>query len=250
MIGFARHGPGVTKRDLGRWHSRRFMVSAVLAAILGLTMGQMGVANALFTDSETDASTFTTASSFTTTYYLHNNPTPPTGNTNAQANLTQNTTAPTATTLYNYDSNRDSSAGLLVTKGGSGATETDLTKYQNWRTGNFATADTINGTVTFTFWSAIKDFGTSKRGEVKAFLRKYNPSGGTYVEIANATLDVANWQGGSGTWVQKTLNITVTNHTIEAGRQLELKIIVGGNSGDDMWFAYDTTTYTSSIAVP
>ncbi len=44
-------------------------------------------------------------------YYLHNNPTPPVGNTVSQVDLPMDTSAPTATTLYNYDTNRDSDPG-------------------------------------------------------------------------------------------------------------------------------------------
>lgn len=47
-------------------------------------------------------------------YYLHNNPTPPVGNTTAQADLLMNTTAPTSGTLYNYDTDRDSELGIRL----------------------------------------------------------------------------------------------------------------------------------------
>ena len=32
--------------------------------------------------------------------------------------------------------------------------------------------------------------------------------------------------------------------------QLEVKLIVGETSDDDMWFAYDTTTYDSKLEIP
>lgn len=212
--------------------------------------GDRGLA-ALLTDSENDPSTFTTAPSFSgITYRLHNNPTPPAGNTNQQANLTINTTPPSATTLYNYDQDRDAFAGRLIVKGGSGVGETDLTKYQNWRTGLLVLPQTINGTVTFQFWSAIKDFGLAKQGVVTAFLRDFNPATSTYTTIATATLTVANWQGGSTTWVQKTLTMSASSYIVVSGRRIELKIIVGSTAADDMWFGYDTTTYDSTLALP
>ena len=161
--------------------------------------------------------------------------------------LFRSSTAPSATTLYNYDTNRDTAPGRVVFKGGSGQGETDPTKYLNWRTANFPTSDPINGTVRVTFWSAAKNFAQNKRLKVVAFLREFNPSNGTYVELANATLDVANWQGGSTTWVSKTIDIAVSNKTVAAGRRLELKLINHADSGDDLWLAYDTTTYSSNV---
>ena len=50
--------------------------------------------------------------------YLHNNPTPPTGNTRMQHPLPMDANAPTATTLFNYDRDRDSRAGRLIQKAG------------------------------------------------------------------------------------------------------------------------------------
>jgi hypothetical protein len=192
--------------------------------------------------------TFTTAASFATNYYLHNNPSPPTGNTASQTNLPLNETAPTATTLYNYDTNRDASAGLLIAKGGSGASEADTTKYQSWRTAALGSSLTINGTVDVILWSAIKDFGLNKQGSVRVFLRDYN--GSSYTEICNGTLTQSNWQGGSSTWVSKTISFTCSSYTIPAGNRLEVKLIVNASADDSMGFAYDTTSYDSRAVLP
>lgn len=219
----------------------------MLGTVIG---GGASTAYALFTDTETDPAKFSTAASFITTYYLHDNPTPPTADQNAQANLTLNANAPTAATLFNYDVNRDAAAGLQILKGGSGPDETTLSRYQNWRTGVLSSPRIINGTVTVTFWSGIKNFATSTAGEVNAYLRDFNPTNSTYAEIANTTLTVANWQDDSGTWVSKTLNIAVSNYTVPAGHRLGLKFIVGSGAGNDMWFAYDTTVYPSRFTIP
>lgn len=224
-------------------------VAVVLMAALG---PRSRPAEALFSDSvAVGGNTFTSGTwAAAVTYYLHNNPTPPTGNTNMQASLPIDTTAPAAVTLYNYDADRDSAAGRLLLKGGSGAAESDLTKYQNWRSANLATALSIDGTVTFDFWSAIKDFGTNKTGSVGVFLRDFNPATSSYTEIGNATLTLSNWQGGSGSWVLKSLAISVTNYTLQAGRRLEVKLIVTGSAADDMWLAYDTQAYSTSLVLP
>ena len=181
-------------------------------------------------------------------YYLHNNPTPPTVDTNSQIDLPLDTTVPTATTLYNYDQDRDGLAGLLVGKGGIGASESDATKYQNWQTPVLAADLTINGAAQLHFWSAMKDFGTGKRGNVQVFLRDYN--GSSYTEITTGSLDVSDWQGGSGSWVLKTWTFPSVIYTVAAGNRLEVKIIVEDSSDDDMWFSYDVTAYDSRLELP
>ena len=181
-------------------------------------------------------------------WYLHNNPSPPVGDTASQANLSLDLTAPTATTLYNYDTDRDSSEGRFIDKGGSGATETDLGKHQAWRTAALTNGGCLVGSVTFTFWAAIKDYADGKEGEVVVYLRDYN--GSSYTEIGNGTEFRADWQSGSGSFVQATITITGLNYTIAAGNMLEVKVIVGGSSGDSMWFAYDTTSYTTNLDDP
>ena len=181
------------------------------------------------------------------TYYLHNNPTPPSANTAAQPVLPMDATAPTATTLYNYDTDRDSFAGLLIAKGASGPAESDSTKYQTWRTASLASDLTIDGMVSLTFWSGMKDFAPGKRGSVTAYLRDY--SGSSRTEICQGTLTQDSWQGASSSWVEKTLSFNCPSYEVVAGHRIELKLTVSNSSDDDMWFAYDTTAYPSRIII-
>ena len=181
-------------------------------------------------------------------YYLHNFPTPPIGPTASQADLPLTSSGPTVTTLYNYDTDRDLIKGLLIEKGGVGATEPDPIKYQAWQTEPLASALTINGAVTIDFWSAIKDYQLSIAGEATFFLRDYD--GVDYVEIGNGTLSAADWQGGVSDFVFHSLSIPGVNYTIPLGNRLEVKLIVEATSGDDMWFAYDTTAHKSLVDLP
>jgi len=181
-------------------------------------------------------------------WFLHNRPVPPVGNTGSQANLPLNPSAPTASTLYNYDTDRDGFPGRLIQKGSSGAGETDLSKYQNWISDPLASPLATGGAVTVTFYSAIKDFGQSKTGNVTVFLRDFN--GSTYTNFCTGSLTQANWQGGASTWVRKTLTLSCGSYTLAAGRRLEVKFVVGGDAGDDLWFAYDTTAHASEVGLP
>jgi predicted ribosomally synthesized peptide with SipW-like signal peptide len=218
-------------------------------ALLGgaLLSGGQG-ALALFTDTEQVTAMSTASGSFSaTTYYLHNNPTPPTGNTVAQANLSMNTTAPTATTLFNYDTNFDSAAGRRIQRGGSGAGETTLARYQNWRGPSAGLlGQNLNGTVTVEFWSAMPDFVQGTAGQVQVFLRDVDGVTGIALEIANTTISATDWQAGSSGWVKKSASFSV-NHLLLLGHRLEVKLLVGSGADDDMLFAYDTTLYRSRV---
>ena len=69
--------------------------------------------------------------------------------------------------------------------------------------------------------------------------------------IATASLNPTTaWQGGSRTWVEKTITFTGVDRTIAAGR---LPAAAGGRrqcSADDMWFAYDTASFQSNLTLP
>jgi hypothetical protein len=226
----------------------------LLAVVMLLGAVRAPVALALFSDTETVPATFAAAASFTgTIYYLHNNPTPPTANTNAQTNLSMNATAPTAATLFNYDANRDSSAGLLILRGGSGAAESDLTQYQNWRGPTLPLGTNISGTVTIEFWSGMKSFTPGVAGQVDVYLRVFDPLLGIVsTELGSASVSAADWQGGASAWVKRIASIPVASTTLNCltGCRLEIKLEVGASAADDMWLAYDTRLYRSRVRLP
>jgi hypothetical protein len=185
-----------------------------------------------------------------TWFFLHHTPSPPTGNTTAQANLSMTTAPPTASTLYNYDTNLDSLAGRRIRRNGTGVGDTTLARYANWRSPAFSTATTISGTVTLRVWTGVAGFPLNTRGVLVAYLRDYNPATNAYTTIASATLNQADWQGGVAGWVEKRISIPVTSYSLAAGRRLELKIQAPAAAPSDMVIAYDTTTYPSILGLP
>lgn len=92
------------------------------------------------TPTPTSAATTTPTPTFTPlpvlpqTFYLHNNHSPPLGDTGSQPILGMNTVLPVAPLLFNYDTDRDAFPGLVIARGASGANETDPSKQQIWRT--------------------------------------------------------------------------------------------------------------------
>jgi hypothetical protein len=187
-------------------------------------------------------------------WYLHDQPTPPVGDTTAQANLPLDNTAPVATTLHNYDTDRDAFPGLLIQKGGSGANERDPTKAQAWRFAAPQAGVTLSGDVELTFFASMKDFDSSasartKRGFVRAFLRDCPPSGACTL-VASGSLDQRGWHGGSNAWIERSITFSGVEHTVAAGHFLEVKLSVDRRADDDMWFAYDTLDHPARLIVP
>ena len=160
--------------------------------------------------------------------------------------LPLNATVPTATTLFNYDTDRDDDPGLTIKQTDKGLAETDVDKFQIWRTGPLTTNLVISDGVIIDFWAATKDFDTDKSGTVSIFLRDYDSSG-NYTEIASAGIFEDDWQSGSGGFVKKTLIIPEISHTVIIGHELEIRVIVDKESAEDMWLAYDTTTFPTVI---
>jgi hypothetical protein len=153
--------------------------------------------------------------------------------------------APSAGTLPNHDPGRDDAPGLLLHKGG-GEQETDPAKHQMWLAAEGELL--LDGAATFTFWSAMKDFDTDKKGRVKVFLLDCNPSGTDCLKIASAARGANPWNSETG-WVARTVDFGTVGHTIAADRSLAVKLVVTNQSHDDMWFAYDTVSYTSALVV-
>jgi hypothetical protein len=58
------------------------------------------------------------------------------------------------------------------------------------------------------------------------------------------------WQDGLSGWVEKQVTLSCISKSVQIGQSLEVKIVVGGNAGDDMWFAYDTVTQNSRLELP
>ncbi|MCQ8117763.1 LamG domain-containing protein [Methylomonas rosea] len=94
----------------------------------------------------------------------------------------------------------------------------------------------------------MKDFRNSERdGGVSAFLAHCDSTGASCIQIASSAINRSPW-ATTGSWVQKTATFTIpSSFTIPAGRYLALKLIVNNTSDDDMWFAYDTTSYPSRL---
>ena len=177
--------------------------------------------------------------------FLHNNPTPPTGDTNSTFTLPMDGEVPSAGTLYNYDLDRDpTDAGLTLATTNFGVSETAPRKFQTWRTGVLASDVPITGTVLIDIYAAIDGFVTGEIGAMTVFLRDV---GTTTVEIVDGTVFARDWQSGSGAFVERMAQIPNVNYTVPAGHELEVRLVVEGMSFDSMRIAYDTQDQSSHL---
>ncbi len=236
---------------------RRSHVRRRLAALLavGLVVGAIAVAFAgtrvvlaRFSDTTAVASTtFATGTwSVTTTWYLHNNPTPPTANTTAQFNLPLNAAAPSAAVLRNYDTNCDSRAGRSITRGAGLVGEATTCNYATWRSAVLASARTLNGTATLAVWARKTSTGGTNP-TLRAFLRVFDPGTSTYTELgaANATVAAASNQA----WVELDLAWSLSSVPVPAGRRIEVKLVATGGTRN-VEIAHDTTANPSALTLP
>ena len=135
----------------------------------------------------------------TITYYLHNYPIPPVGDTDRQANLPMDESQPTAVTLYNYDYNggHDTSPGRKIEWSDGGPEPSELKEYQNWQTICYTSDTHLEGTVVVSLWGAPDGLNYDNPGNFRVFLRDYDPDFQTYTEIASADYSVE-----EGQWVE------------------------------------------------
>ncbi len=232
---------------------RRPLLMAALALACSV-VSLVGAAStmAVFTDTASDGGNAIVAG-YWADYYLHNNPTPPTGNTTAQADLTATSTAPTQATLYNYDTNCTFRAGRRVRRQNPPSPGlTTACRYVNWRLPVQATALALaaGSTLRVDIWSATDTNRANRTGSLIAYLRDYDPGTGTYTEIANATYTAS--YPVQRNFYNTPFDVTISSaHTIAAGHQLELKIETPqATSRANMMVAYDTTSYPSFLSLP
>jgi len=126
----------------------------------------------------------------------------------------------------------------LLHKSDLGASETDPTKYQQWKYD--ASGQTVSVTE-FVIWAAPKDFDDAKTVSFAAYLMDCSA---TCTVLKSATRTISDT-----TWKRVNLPLTINKRAFESGSDLVVKITALDSSDDDMWFAYSTATYDARLAV-
>jgi hypothetical protein len=203
--------------------------------------------------SDTTAGTTTTTTTTTTPTTTTTSPPPAVvdwnpgggGFTVSQAVLPLDETLQTGA-LSNYDTDRDSEPGLLLQKTGSGLAETDPVKTQRWALD--PSENRLQGTPVLRIWVAIKDFDTSKTGQVQVGLFDCDASYGdcTQLTAASGSFSQASYGADFG---QVTITMPDIDHMFVAGRTVVLEVVTADASDDDLWYAYANTSYPTNLTI-
>ena len=224
---------------------RTVVVFGVIAVSLGVAAAVIPRSNATFTAvTENSSNSLTAAASFGTLLHLHDDPTPPTSGSSSSSLLPLDATAPSAAALVNYDTDRDSFAGLLLAVG-SGASESDDTKRQRWLHTPVAELD-LSGQGAVDVWSTMKDFSTGKSATLEARLAECDGAGDGCTVIAESDVSLSPWPS---TWQAISIDLGSTSHTIPLGRTLVVTVAPGPSSQDALWLAYDTTAFPARLVI-
>ena len=178
-------------------------------------------------------------------FYLHNRATPPSGDTPAMAGLPLNETAPTASTLYNYDNDRDVSAGLGVLRGDAN-TVAD-TEFQEWVSAAFPSSAQISGSMRIGVYATAQVFAAGKSMTVVGLVKSLNPSTSATEDIGGLVTSVLT---STSSWTEVTIQLPTVSYVIPNGHKLVVRLQFATNSGVAGMLAYDTTLYPSYILVP
>ena len=178
-------------------------------------------------------------------YFLHNNPTPPTGDTTSQTNLPLDLVAPTATTLFNYDTDRDSEPGIQLIRSSDPA-ETDDTKLQEWVSATLSSTTTIDARMSVFIAAAGKGF-VEKDMVLLATVLDLDPGSGEKTKIGDRASESF---ASQSTWSLISVHFDKVTYTVSAGHKLVVMVQFAPESGDEGMVAYDTTSYVAFLMVP
>ncbi len=164
----------------------------------------------------------------------------------ARFNLALDAMAPTATTLYNYDTDCDGRAGRSIRRGSGAASEAGTCLYANWRSAALSTPRVLTGTATLRVW-ARKTQANGTNPTLRAYLRVFNPATTSYVEVGTANATVTT--GPSSAWASYALTWSLASVSVPVGQQIEVKIVATGTNRNPE-IAYDTRSYPASLQLP
>jgi hypothetical protein len=191
------------------------------------------------------ANSFAAAASFSTAFYLHNDPSPPTGDTGTQEPLPLDATTPTATTLYNYSTNFDSAPGRALEQSTLGLSETNTRRIQHWAY-PVGTGFTIDSSSELSIWLAPRDSTPNKTVGLIVGLYDCNST------LSSCTLLVSAQNSGTPwptTQTEMTIPLGSVSHVFAAGQSLVIKVVPTSSTDTAVAMAYDTTGYPSAFTI-
>ncbi len=163
-------------------------------------------------------------------------------NTPSQAVLSLSATEPQGSTLYNYDSERDSKPGIVLRRGSSNGFESDPAKIQRWRLPQLESQMQLPPSLELTFYAAMKDFRKS-HGKVWVHLLDVDENGQVVSVIASRAYE-RTW---NSKWESAKVKFEDLFGVMESAHHLEIAFTVDAASQSDMWFAFGTSSQKAQV---
>ncbi len=192
------------------------------------------------TTTTTTTSTTTTTAVGPLTLYLGN---PGSGNTSSSPSLAMSPTSPSGSVLPNYDTDRDSEAGLGLAKDGTGLGTSDPTKYQEW-TWTLPAGQTMSGLMEFWIWVGAKDGNGGETIGIAARVQFCDPG---CVTVGSDTWSGGSSPGGPGV-VQ--MNFGSVSQTLSAGVVVKIKVVAPDSlATTNIVLGYDLFTQPARLQI-
>lgn len=186
------------------------------------------------------------------TRYFKNTSADP-ANSTRKTNMPVTPTGPTGVGPFNFDTDVDSDPGRLIIKGGSGEGEPDASKMANWRY-SVANAVTFTGNVKVRLYARVKG-SDPKVVKFNVYVRRRTSAScmaaasNLYTWVTPTTTGTQTINPLPASFTQVDVEIPV-NFSLAANRCFEIKVVVDGSSGDDVWIAYETASYPARVEMP
>jgi hypothetical protein len=166
------------------------------------------------------------------------------GNVTSQAVLPLVSRAPLNGSLPNFDTDRDSAAGLLIRKGGALALG-DSTRLQRFQLLPGTNVD-VQGAASVRLYGAPAG-GLLDTMTVTVGLMECTGSGWSSCNtVASAT---KSFTGLLGLYQTVDVNLGVINENFAGSHSLEIWVVANASSSKDLWLAYDTNGNLSALTL-
>jgi hypothetical protein len=149
---------------------------------------------------------------------------------------------PAATPVPDYDG--DGKPGLFIQHGNGEANDANPSHWQEWVYAPPA-AVTLNGPVKLDLWAGVQNFQAGRDVEPRAYLYDCAAGGVSCTLIASGTVYIHDWQGGVTTWTHHDVPVGSAAHTIAAGRELRVRLLVKRH---DLYVAF-TAAFPTALTV-
>lgn len=169
------------------------------------------------------------------------------GDTPSRPLLPLSASPPGRQRLANYDTDRDANPGLLLRRTDRGLAETDPARRQTWVSG-YDRFGVAAGFATVTFWSALPGFAAGP-ATMDVDLQVCGVGLASCQLIGHRRISEQDWSRGQRDWVARSVDVALTALTVDADRVLLVTFTVDASSSDDMWLAFGTQQFPSSLSL-